>query len=47
MELIFGPEEGHGVKELVQKSLGLPTRVGGAPTPLGVPPYLEDSPETP
>ena len=46
MELIFGPE-GHGVKELGQKSPGLPTRVGGAPTPLGVPPYLVDSTTTP
>ena len=38
MELIFGPEEGQEVKELGQKSLGLPTRVGGAPTPLDAPP---------
>ena len=37
MELIFGPKEGHGVKELGQKSPGLLARVGGAPTPLGVP----------
>ena len=27
-ELIFGPEEGHGAKEMGQKSPGLPTRVG-------------------
>ena len=47
MELIFGPKEGHGVKELGQKSPGLLARVGGAPTPLGAPPYLVDSPETP
>ena len=47
MELIFGPEEAHGVSELDQKSPGLPTRVEGAPTPLGAPPYLADSPETP
>ena len=33
MELIFGPEEGQEVKELGQKSLGMPMRVGGVPTP--------------
>ena len=37
MELIFGPEEDHGVSELEQESPGLPTRVGGAPTLLGAP----------
>ena len=31
--LIFGPEEGHWVKELGQKSPGLPTRVGVRPPP--------------
>ena len=39
-EIIFGPEEAHGVPEAGQKSPGLPTRVGGAPTPLGAPPML-------
>ena len=35
---IFGPEEAHRVSELDQESPGLPTRVGGVPTPLGAPP---------
>ena len=35
------------VKELGQKSPGLSTRVGGAPTPLGMGPYLVDDSETP
>ena len=34
MELIFGPEEGHGVSKMDQESPGLPTRVGGTPPPL-------------
>ena len=42
MELIFGLEEAHGVSELDQESPELPTRVGVPP--LGVPPYLVDSP---
>ena len=33
--MIFGPEEAHGVSEMNEKSLGLPTRVDG--TPLGAP----------
>ena len=33
MELIFGLEEVHEVSELDQESPGLPTRVGGVPTP--------------
>ena len=45
MELIFGPEEAHGVSELDQESPGLPTRVGGTPIPLGATPCLVDSPE--
>ena len=28
MELIFGPEEAHGVSEMGQESPGLPMRVG-------------------
>ena len=47
MELIFGPEEGHGVKELGQKIPGLPRRVGAHPTPWACPPYLVDGSETP
>ena len=35
--MIFsGPKEAPEVKELGQESHGLPTRVGGAPTPPGV-----------
>ena len=44
---MFGPEEAHGVSEMYQESLGLPTRVGAAPTPLGMGPCLVDNPETP
>ena len=40
MELVFGPEEAHGVSEMDQKSPEAPTRVGARPTPLGAPPYL-------
>ena len=32
--IFYGPEEAHGVSEMDQESPGLPTRVGGAPTPL-------------
>ena len=42
-----GPKEAPGVKELGQKSPGLSTRVGDAPTPLGVGPCLMDDSETP
>ena len=45
--IFYGPKEALGVKELGQKSLGLSTRVGGAPTPLAVGPYLVDDLETP
>ena len=37
MEIIFGPEEAHGVSELDQESPGLPTRVGARPLPRGQP----------
>ena len=43
----FGPKEALGVKELGQKSPGPSPRVGGAPYPLGVGPYLMDDSETP
>ena len=39
----YGPKEDPGVKELGQKSHALSTRVGGAPTPLGVGPCLVDA----
>ena len=45
--MIFdGAKEAPGVKELGQKSPGLSMRVGGAPTPLGMGPYLVDDLET-
>ena len=47
MEIIFRPEEAHGVSEMGQKSPEAPTRVGGAPYPLGAPPYLVAALETP
>ena len=47
LTIFYGPKEDPGVKELGQESPGLPTRVGGAPTPLGVGPCLVDNPETP
>ena len=31
--IFYGPKEDHGASELGQKSPGLPTRVGGTPTP--------------
>ena len=43
MELIFGPEEAHGVSKMDQKSPGLPTRVGGTPTPQGAPCLVDSS----
>ena len=46
MEIIFGPEEAHGVSEMGQKSPEAPTRVGARPTPLGAPPYLVVASET-
>ena len=46
-EIIFGPEEADGVPEVGQKSPEATTRVGGAPYPLGVGPYLVDDSETP
>ena len=33
MEIIFGPEEAHGVPEMGQKSPEAPMRVGARPTP--------------
>ena len=46
--MIFSiPKEAPEVKELGQESHRLPTRVGGAPTPLGVGPCLVDNLETP
>ena len=45
--IFYGPKEAPGVKELGQKSPEPSTRVGGAPHPLGVDPYLEDESETP
>ena len=46
--MIFcGPKEAPEVKELGQESPGLPTRVGGAPTPQGLGPCLVDNPATP
>ena len=47
LTISYGPKEDPGAKELGQGSLGLPTRVGGAPTPLGMGPYLVDDSETP
>ena len=47
MEIIFGPEEAHRASEMDQKSPKLTTRVGGAPTPLGMGPCLVDNPKTP
>ena len=34
-DIIFGPEEGHRVPEMIQKSPEAPTRVGGTPYPHG------------
>ena len=45
--IFYGPKEAPGVKELGQKCPGLSTRVGGAPYPLGVGPYLVDDLEIP
>ena len=39
-EIIFGPEEAHGVPEVGQKSPEATTRVGGMPYPRGAPPFL-------
>ena len=47
LTIFYGAKEAPGVKELGQKSLGLSTRVGARPTPLGVGPYLMDDSETP
>ena len=47
LRIFSGPKEAPGVKELGQESPGLPMRVGGAPTPLGVGPCLVDDSETP
>ena len=47
LRIFYGPKEDYGASELGQKSPGLPTRVGGAPTPLGVGPCLVDDSETP
>ena len=45
--IFYGPKEAPGVKELGQKSPGLSTRVGAAPTRLGVGPYVVEDSETP
>ena len=45
--IFYGPKEAPRVKELGQKSLGLSMRVGGAPIPLGVGPYLVDDSRPP
>ena len=47
MVIFYGPEEAPEAKELGQKSHEASTRVGGAPTPLGVGPCLVDDSETP
>ena len=47
MELIFGPEEAHGVPKMGQNSPEATTRVGARPTPLGAPPYLVAASGTP
>ena len=45
--IFYGPKEAPGVKELGQKSAELSTRMGAAPYPLGVGPYLVEDSETP
>ena len=45
--IFYGSKEDPGVKELGQKSPEPSTRVGSAPHPLGVGPYLVDDSETP
>ena len=40
MEIVFGPEEAHGVPEMDQRSPEATMRVGGAPYPLGAPSTL-------
>ena len=46
MEIIFGPEEAHGVPEMDQKSPEATTREGACPTPWA-PPYLMAASRTP